>query len=471
MRVKIKIQRSRLQDTEPLSSMHGWARWVLIMLLGSFFGRSFYYLGFPPAKIFIGEIVLALFFLLRPRELCDRWVTFLIRNNPFSPFAWCLLLSVLYGVFEVIYGLYSSYPLLTALQNLVFNIYPIYFFLGLWIGTDHPTMLQKVLRGWAWMLAIYGPLYLLVLHSSKLTMPGADAVPLFPQPGGGGLIILSLFALERKPMRFWLPMVVAAIMMLAVQVRAEWLSMFVAFSIWGILENKVKQVLTIVAMVVLLLSVGFLADVNLPSPAERGGNISSREIVARGLSAINPELAQDYTDSKNTGFYAGTISWRTRWWSAIWSSVNESLTKRLIGNGYGFPLKDLVPYLRNTDIRTPHNIFFFALGYTGWIGVLLFFSLQASICGMLWRVYRLTGHAYGVAVWACVLIGAFFGNSFETPVGAISYYMMMGLIIGPALCRNAQRGAVSPAASKAMARRTLVTQGAYAGAWRGTSVS
>jgi hypothetical protein len=267
-------------------------------------------------------------------------------------------------------------------------------------------------------------------------MPGAEGVPVFPQAGGGGFIILSILALERKPIKFWLPLIVAAIIMLAVQVRAEWLSIFVAFSIWGVLQKKMTKVISIAALVVVLLVVGFAADVNLPSPAERGGNISSREIVARGLSAINPELAQNYTDSRHTGFYAGTISWRTRWWTAIWDSVNESIPKSFIGNGYGFPLKDLVPYLKSQEIRTPHNIFFFALGYSGWIGVLLFFSLQISICAMLWRVFKLTGQSYGVAVWACDLVGAFFGNTFESPMGAIPYYLTMGLMIGAVLCRK-----------------------------------
>ncbi len=41
-----------------------------------------------------------------------------------------LLLFILYGGFEVLYGLYSGYSPLTALQNLVFNIYPVYFFCG-----------------------------------------------------------------------------------------------------------------------------------------------------------------------------------------------------------------------------------------------------------------------------------------------------------------------------------------------------
>ena len=434
MSVKTRYHIIRPLETEPFSSMDGWAKLVFVMLLGSSFGRAFYYIGFPPAKIFIGDIVLVLFFLLRPKELCDRWIIALTKGNVFGPFAWTLLLSILYGIFEVLYGLYSGYPILTALELLVFNIYPVYLFLGLWVGAGHPTMLQKMVRGWAWILVLYGPAYILFLNKVTLTMPGASDVPVFSQPGGGGMLILSLLALERKPSRYWLPMLFAAMMMLAVQVRAEWLSMSLGFVLWGMLERKMTKVLSIFALVVVLLLVGLVADVNLPSSAERGGSISTREIVARGLSAVSPQLAEQYTDSKNVGFYAGTISWRTRWWSEIWSSVNESMTKTVIGNGYGFPLKDLVPYLKNMEIRTPHSVFFFALGYSGWIGVALFFGLQTALLALLWRVYKVTGESYGVVVWFVSLSGAFFGNSFESPTGAIPYYLMMGVLIGPVLC-------------------------------------
>ena len=55
---------------------------------------------------------------------------------------------------------------------------------------------------------------------------------------------------------------------------------------------------------------------------------------------------------------------------------------------------------------------------------------------MLWRVYRLTGQSYGVALYVINTVGAFFGNSFESPMEAIPFYLLMGLVIGPVLCRR-----------------------------------
>ena len=85
------------------------------------------------------------------------------------------------------------------------------------------------------------------------------------------------------------------------------------------------------------------------------------------------------------------------------------------------------------DLRTPHNIFYYALGYSGWLGVLFFFSLQAACGALVWRVYKITGQSFGVVIWASTLFTAFFGNAFETPAGAIPCYLTLGLIIGPTL--------------------------------------
>ncbi len=438
MPTAIRYQVVQPETTARFRSMTPWGKWVFFLLIGSAFGRTFYYLGVPSAKVFIGEVTLALFILLRPKILFRQWFRALTEKSPLSPFAWVLLLSILYGAAEVGLGLFKDYSPLTALQNLVFNLYPVYIFLGLWVGSEHPTMLQKVIRWWACILAVYGPLWMLFLHKIPLTFPGAPEVALFPQAGGGGVILLALLAMERNVTRYWVPMVICAAMELAVQVRAEWLSTIAAFLIWGMLERRFNKVLQAAALVFAILVLGLITDFELPGLAGRGGKVSTREIVARGVSAVDPVLAQDLTGSKDTAMYAGTISWRTRWWSAIGDSVStdNGLDRALLGNSYGFPLKDLVPYLKSEDLRTPHNIFYYALGYSGWIGVALFFALQAALLRMLWQVYRRTGQSIGICMWAVTFVGAFFGNSFESPMGAIPFYLIMGVVIGPALGRG-----------------------------------
>ncbi len=412
-----------------------WAKWVFFLLLGySITGRSFAYLGVPPAKLFIGDLTLAAFIFLRPRKLFDPWINALVKSGPLTMFAWVLLASISYGIFEVIRGLLSGFSPLTALQNLVFNVYPIFLFLGLWVGSRYKNLLFKYIQVFCICFCIYAPLYFLFLDKLKVTMPGSDGVTVFGQPGGGGFIIVALLCLAPKPSRYWVPMIVGGALLLAGQVRAEWLGLGIALMIWGVLKRKMTRVVGIAVGIVVILGIGFVLDVNIPSPGERGGAIASSEIVARGLSAVSPDFARDVTGSSMTGFYAGTITWREKWWHAIWANSQDNYTNLLIGPGYGFELHGLVGYLRNmADLRTPHNIFYYALGYSGWIGVILFFSLQ-TICGMmLWRSYRIDGQPFGLTVWASSVITSFFGNSMETPMGAIPYYLTLGLIIGPNL--------------------------------------
>jgi hypothetical protein len=432
------LQSNAVQDlhrleTVPTSALSFWGLCAFVIALGSSFGRSFFYIGIAPAHLFIGDFVLGMFLIFCADESLGVWIRMLIGPSDYTFYAWCLLISCLYGGFEVYYGLQRGYPILTALENLVFNIYPLYFIFGIWIGEQYPTLLKKSFRGLAWILAIYGPLYFLYLDKLQWTIPGSTT-PVFSQAGGGGMIILSLLAFESRPRRFWPLMVIAGIIMLAVQVRAEWISTGIAFVIWGLLERKMKFVGIVTSVLLLLLVVGYVADVDLPSPQERGGSISTREIVARGLSAISPSLAEEYTDSSNISFYYGTIYWRTRWWHAIWDSVQDNNTSMLIGNGYGFPLSGLVSYLAGSDIRTPHNIAMYALGYTGWIGLSIFFALQLAVMLLAWKAYRRTGQAWALAFWCAGLVSAFFGNSLESPMGAIPFYLLLGLAIGPALC-------------------------------------
>jgi hypothetical protein len=204
-----------------------------------------------------------------------------------------------------------------------------------------------------------------------------------------------------------------------------------------------------------------MADIKLPSTAERGGAISSREIVARGVAAVRPETAADYTNNRNAAFYAGTITWRTKWWHAIWDSVHEDIPDTLFGHGYGYPLKNLVSYLKGMDIRTPHSVFYYALGYTGWVGVGLFFGFQGVLAWLLWRAYKFTRQPIGLVFWTLSVSSAFFGNFFETPSGAISFYLFVGIMIVPGLRRIAampQRFEIRRSGGRRAPQRVTVPQ-------------
>ena len=423
-----------LRKMRSTTKTDAWTKYAIFLLMGySLFGRTFAYVGIPPAKIFIGDVTLAVLAVFHPWGFTRRWFASLVRMDPLSGFSWALLLSIMYGVIEVARGFMAEYDTVTALQNLVFNLYPCYLFLGLWAGLKRPDFLQKYIRITAWIAATYGLLYLFALQNIKLTIPGTD-VDLLPQAGGGALQILGLLSFEQRPSRFWFPIAVCGFLLLAMQVRADWVGTAVAILVWGILGKKMQRVSLVAAFIVCLLAIGYVADIHLPGAASRGGEISTKEIVGRGIAAIDPAMAAEY--SRNSRNYAGTVEWRTTWWKAIRQYVSQDMTVFMLGPGYGFPLKNLVPYTRSLDIRTPHSVFYFALGYSGCFGVLLFFALQICVLRLLWRTYRMTGQAFGLACWSAILVSALFGNLFETPSGAIASYILAGLCIAPGLAAS-----------------------------------
>jgi hypothetical protein len=162
-----------------------WSKWALFLLVGySLTARSFSYLGIPPAKLFIGDLTLAAFIFLRPRELFDRWIKALTKGGPLGWIGWILLVSISYGIFQVIRGVLAGFAPVTALQNLVFNVYPLYLFLGIWLGKRQPRLLLRFVQVFAVLFCIYAPAYMLVLHNINVLMPGSDAVSVFGQANG-----------------------------------------------------------------------------------------------------------------------------------------------------------------------------------------------------------------------------------------------------------------------------------------------
>jgi hypothetical protein len=411
-----------------LTLMRLWAIVAAILVCGyGLFGRAFGYIGLPSLKMFIGDAVLAVFMIVCTGAITRPWLNGLIRPTRFSGLFWALLFFLFYGVLELARGISFEYSPLTAIQNLVFNVYPLYFFIGLCASRAYPDLLGQIVRGMIWVSCSYGIIFFLFqTQLSAVVLPGTD-VPMFGTPGGG-MIFLGLSYLGQNLRRWSVPLVFSAFLVLAGQVRAEWLSLAAALVVQSILTGKFKRFFWSAASLMALLAVGFWLDFDIQSPAGRGGSVSSRELVARALSVVDKDAARDL--SRNAGFYAGTVSWRQNWWSAIWSSVHADNETALLGHGYGFPLHDLVPYLRNVEIRTPHNIFFYALGYTGWIGVVAFFGFQAMLGLTLYRTWAATGQPFGVVLWLYTLIISLFGNVFETPSGAIPYYLMVGMAAG-----------------------------------------
>jgi hypothetical protein len=152
------------------------------------------------------------------------------------------------------------------------------------------------------------------------------------------------------------------------------------------------------------------------------------------IAPINLELAKEL--SPQAKYHADTAEWRELWWGEIWRSVHSNPTLEAFGYGYGFPLVSLAPvggeHGYGEAIRTPHSVFYYVLGYTGWVGVVVFSVLQFAIVRLLWRSYRLTGQAAGLVFWVLGMVRFFFEEGLETPMKAIPFYLLLGMTMAPA---------------------------------------
>jgi len=416
-----------------------WPRIALLLLLGYFcLGRSFAYWGIPSWYVFLGEVVLFCFVIWGPQAKEGRWLWVAAKRPVLLRYKWLFLLFAAFGVFQVLHGVLAGHPPLSAARDMAFNYYPLYFFLGLWVGLQDREFLTKFLRLAAWASGLYGILYILALNRIVWHLPGVSRdvvdVPIFGMPEFSAVILLGLLSFEKDLRRVWVPLLLNAAVLIGMLIRAEWLAFGVGLMVWAWCTKNLKRVMLGAAAVLLLITAMAITNFTLPGPESRGGTISAMELAARAIAPINSDLAGEYSsDASDAHMYEGNAAFRTLWWLAIWSSVHSSVPRSFLGYGYGFALGDLVPYLQGEFIRTPHNVFFYALGYTGWIGVLIFAAFQCELARLLWKASQVTGEPFGIVFWITMLTFSLFTPFFEVPQGAIPFYLVVGCACAPLL--------------------------------------
>jgi O-Antigen ligase len=387
----------------------------------------------------VGAVGLALLlgFLLffSTRALWDPWVLALTqRRNVLNEFAWPLLISVVYGIAELINGIiFQGYDKVYALKILLFNVNPVYVFLGVYVGFRHPGFMRKFVQFSAWQMVVYAPLYFLVLNKIHFTVGDPDSgFSFLGNPGTGSVPLIGLIAYETHLGQYWAPILVLSCLTIANQERADWLGLILALMVWGWLAGQIRRVFTILGTITVVLIIAALIDLKLPPIPGRGGELSARGTISRLAGSISPELAEQVSENRgDASFYYGTVYWRKRWWAAIREEISKDPMTITFGFGYGYPLAKLAGEgTLAQGTRSPHSIFYFTLAYSGAVGVTIFFWLEFTIARLLYRVYKETGQIYGLAIWIYQFSGAFFGNFLETPSG-ILFYMTVGLCVGP----------------------------------------
>jgi hypothetical protein len=405
------------------------------------------YLGF---SLFIGKVS-AYFGLLvggllifSVRVLWDRWFAALTRHDdPMRRVGWALLVSLVYGVAQVIWGVcFLDYSLFTALQILVFNLGPFYLFLGIWVGIHQPLALRTYIRVLSWWMVIYTPIYFIFLSHLNLSLTGllpGTGLDVLGNPGSGTLPLLGLLTMEPQIARFWLPVIVLILLTIANQERSDWLGLGICLMIWGKLSGKLGRVLGILGCTAVILIIAALIDLKLPPIPGRGGELSARGTIARMAGSISPDLSAEVGGTRDAQFYYGTVHWREHWWAAIRNEVSKDTKTEIFGLGYGYPLAHLAGAdVEKEGTRSPHSIFYFTLAYSGFVGVAIFFWLEISILWLLWRVYKVSGETFGLIFCIYTLIGSFFGNVLETPAASIPFYLLLGMSMAPIFLRRAK---------------------------------
>ena len=220
--------------------------------------------------------------------------------------------------------------------------------------------------------------------------------------------------MERDIRAVWFVLLLNVVITLAWQVRSEWLGLVLAVLTWALMPGRLGRVIAIGMAGLAVFGVLALADIRLPG---RNGEVSISDNLARVIAPINLELAKEL--DPRAKYHADTAEWRELWWREIWRSAHSSLTLEAFGHGFGFPLVSLAPaggvHGYGEAIRTPHSVFYYALGYTGWVGVVVFSLFQFAIVRLLWRSYRLTGEAVGLAWWVLGMGRFFFEEGLGTP--------------------------------------------------------
>ena len=418
---------------------HNWEKVAAFLIVGYLCAsRSFAYLGLPWISLYVGEMALAALLLSGPRTKQGPWLRVAWHARRLRRFEQLLLLLLCYGAFEALRGILSGYPAFTAARDTAFNYYPLFLFLGIWVGLRDRGFLRRVVRALAWWNGCYGLAYVLFLSHLPWTMPGtsgaASAVPLFGQPYGSALALLGLIAFEPRLGRIWHLIALNTLVMLGVQVRAEWVAFLVGLSVFAWCMKRVKRLAIAGALLVALIGVMYLTNIDLPSPKTRGGRISAGSLVARAVAPFSRSLASDLAPPEDASRFAGNAEWRLAWWASIWEAVHADASHALFGYGYGYPIGDLNPFIKpGTFIQTPHNDFFYALGYSGWIGVMLFGLLQIELLRLLWRSYKITGQPFGLMCWTALLAASMFEDFLEAPFGAIPFYLLVGVALAPGL--------------------------------------
>jgi hypothetical protein len=412
--------------------------WPFLAMGYSTFGRSFAYLGVPP--LFIGELFLVGSMYKNRGNWLGRFVNGSMRGHllPLS-----IMMCVLWGLFEVARPVLSGAPVKDALRTCAFNYYPVFLLVGIAIGRE--MALGQFLNFWKLFGAFYAVYSIVYAVLGQIVVaPWRGDTFLFNPPALAGMVPVGTMALWGHLRGWgwkWIILPLSMIPLAFSSGRGAVLGLIVG--VLAIAAMSVRRFFLVMGLMTALFVAMMIIGPAFEGEAGRAENLDPMISVARIIATFDEDAAyrmlmdMGYTQAADDMIVAkGTSLWRKQIWMNILATLNTT-TKQAIGHGHGEPITEMTP--DGQEIYTPHNFTFYALYYTGAIGLGVFcfmlfalFLASRKIAEPSIRALQ-TGHVLMMVIVAAV------GNMFETPIAAIPFYLLSGIMIGLPLYATGRR--------------------------------
>ncbi len=427
--------------------------WAFILTGYLSAGRVFAYIGVPP--LFIGEAFLGWNVLRNRHNWLGKFVDDVIRGEILSL---AIALHLLWGVIEVFRCMYGGRPPIDVLRTFAFNYYPLYILAGIAIGRDVP--ISQFARIWKIVIILYSIYCVLTgfADSAGVDIGFATLTPLVP------VVTAGIWShLKRWPLRYVALLGSTYPVIFAVgHGRGALLGMVAGLVVVALNSglNLVRLGMGVVGVTILGMVVGPL----IPGPHGQSPPLDPSVHIARLVGTFDPNTAARILDARGYHEEAsiivaaqGTARWRQQIWTNAIRSLNTT-TLMALGQGHGASMVDLVP--DKQEIHTPHNFSIYCIYYTGWMGLVIFCFFLVALLVRARRIEDrpLRSAMLGV-IWSTMMV-AVTGNCFETPFGAIPFYLFCGLGLGFA---QAAREPVTEPRQARNSRRQIATPRSFAG--------
>ncbi len=401
--------------------------------------RGFAYTGVSLGglKVYVGEIVLFLALTMIPHGgTLDRFVR--------TSAGRLLIPWLIVGAGLTVVGL-RSYGMVVALRDSAACYYALYLYVGYAFARrrEDARRLLGVVGAVLLLVLAYSVLFSLVdLRAVSPYAPGSD-YPLLDfrddvesaHVAGGVLFALLMGAHYGWPM--WLRAAGSTLqlaMLVAMQVRATYLSFAVAVTGVTLVAGLRRVVRPLAIMtVVLLASLVPLDYLGVLEP----WNVTPTRLVEEVLSIADVHVSGQYRYA-DSDISVQNNTWRLTFWKLMVQQNTVGISPFLFGQGFGAMLNDPA-FIANQDRpnRNPHNFLVGLFYRMGSVGVALWIGLQATVYagivrgirrarrrGEEWTADALTY----IAGYTWVIAGtALLGVVLEAPFGAIPYYFLLGM--------------------------------------------